>query len=62
MLLAKNKLSTIEVLISKNLVKSYISHYEFVQTINVLKEYHDMEKQQTILRLKIQTTNMDDMT
>ena len=45
-LLARNKLSTIEVLVSKDLVKSYISHYEFVQTINVLKEYHDMEKQQ----------------
>ena len=36
-LLAKNKLNTIEVLISKVLINSYISHEEFVSVNNVLK-------------------------
>ena len=36
-LLAKNKLNSIEVLISKALIDSYISHDEFVLINNVLK-------------------------
>ena len=40
---AKNKLSTIEVLISENLIDSYISRDGFVSVINVLKESDDMK-------------------
>ena len=40
-LLAKSNLSSIEVLISKELINSNIGHHEFV-LINVLKEYDDM--------------------
>ena len=35
-LLARDKLSTIEVLISKTLIGSYISNYKFVSVNNVL--------------------------
>ena len=38
-LVGKNKLNTIEVLISKALIDSYISHDEFVSVNNVLREY-----------------------
>ena len=38
-LLGKNKLNTIEVLIPKALLDSYISHDEFVSVNNLLKEY-----------------------
>ena len=41
-LLAKSKLNSIEVLISKALIDSNISHDEFVLINNVLKEYEDM--------------------
>ena len=47
-LLAKTKLNTIEVLISKVLIGLYISHYEFVSVNNVLKEYDDMKKDSTV--------------
>ena len=43
-LLAKIKLSRIEVLISKGLNDSYISHNEFVSVNDVLREYDDLEK------------------
>ena len=43
-LLAKSKLNSIEVLISKALIDSNISHDEFVLINNVLKEYEDMKK------------------
>ena len=43
-LLGKDKLNTIEVLISKALIESYISHDEFV-SINVLREYNEMEEE-----------------
>ena len=36
------KLNTIEVLISKTLIDSYISHDEFVLVNNVLREYYEM--------------------
>ena len=41
-LLTKTKLSSIEILISKALIDSDISHDEFVLVNNVLKEYDDM--------------------
>ena len=44
-LLAKSKLNNIEVLISKVLIDSNISHYEFVLINNVLKEFYDMKEQ-----------------
>ena len=43
-LLAKDKLNTIEVLISKNLIDKYIGHDEFVSVNNGLKEYDDIKK------------------
>ena len=44
-LLAKSKLSSIEVLISKALIDSNISRDEFVLINNVLKEFYDMEEE-----------------
>ena len=44
-LLGKAKLDTIEVLISKALIESYISHDEFVSVNNVLSEYNEMKKE-----------------
>ena len=45
-MLAKNKLNSIEVLISKFLNNSSISHDEFVLVNNVLKE-NDIAKKET---------------
>ena len=39
----KDKLDTLEILISKDLVYSYISHTEFVSVNNVLKKYEYMK-------------------
>ena len=39
-LFAKNKLNTIEILISKALINSYINHEEFFTVNNVLREYN----------------------
>ena len=39
-LLGKNELNTIEVLISKALVDSFIGHAEFVSVNNILREYN----------------------
>ena len=44
-LLAKSKLNSIEVLISKALIDSNISHDEFVLINNVLKEYEKMKEE-----------------
>ena len=44
-LLAKPKLNTIEVSISKALIDSNISHHKFVSINNVLKEYDDMKEE-----------------
>ena len=41
MLLAKTKLNTMEVLISKTLINSYISHGKLVSVKIVLREYND---------------------
>ena len=43
-LLAKSKLNRTEVLISKALIDSNISHDEIVLMNNVLKEYHNMKE------------------
>lgn len=45
MLLAKNKLNTVEVLISKAFIDSNISDNEFIVINNVLKEYDDMKEE-----------------
>ena len=44
-LLGKDKLNTTEVLISKSLIDSYISHDEFVSVKNVVTEFNDMKKE-----------------
>ena len=44
-LLGKVKLNTSEVLISKALIDSYISHDEFFSVNNVLREYNEMKKE-----------------
>ena len=44
-LLAKSKLNSIEVLISKALIDSVINHDEFVLINNVLKEYDEMKEE-----------------
>ena len=44
-LLGKDKLNTIEVLISKSLIDLYISHEEFVSVNNVLREYNKIKKE-----------------
>ena len=46
-MLAKSKLNTIEVLISKALIDSVISHDEFVLINNILKEYEDIKEEMT---------------
>ena len=43
--LAKSKLNSIEVLISKALIDSNISHDEFVLTNNVLKTYGNVREE-----------------
>ena len=43
--LGKDKLNTIEVLISQALINSYISHDEFVSVNNVLREYYEMKEE-----------------
>ena len=50
-LLGKTKLNTIEVLISKSLIDSYISHDGFVSVNNVLREYNEMKEEKKILKL-----------
>ena len=45
LLLAKSKLIRIEVLISKVLIDSVISHDEFVLIKNPLKEYNEMKEE-----------------
>ena len=47
-LLARTKRNTIEVLIFRALIDSYVSHDEFVN--NVLKEYDDMNEEIKILK------------
>ena len=44
MLLGKANLDTTEILISKALIDSYISHDEFVSVTNVLRKYNEIKK------------------
>ena len=44
-MLAKSKLNSIDVLISKALIDSGITHDEFVLINNALKEYEDMKEE-----------------
>ena len=44
MLLGKDQLNTIDVLVSKSLNNSYISHDKFISMNNVLNEYNDMKE------------------
>ena len=44
-MLAKSKLNSMEVLISKDLIDSVISYDEFVLINNVLKEYKEMKEE-----------------
>ena len=43
--LEKDKSNTIEVLISKSLIDSYISHDEFASINNVLREFYEMKEE-----------------
>ena len=45
MQLGKDKLNIIEVLISKTLMVSYITHDGLVSINNVLKEYYEMKEE-----------------
>ena len=47
----KYKLNPMEVLISKALIVSYISYYEFVSVNNVLREYNETKKEIKIPKL-----------
>ena len=53
-LLGKDKLNAIEVLISKALIDSYISHDEFVLVNNMLKEYNETKNE-----IKIPETSVE---
>ena len=48
-LLAKTKLNSTEVLISKPLVDSYVSHDKFVSVNNVLREYNEVKNPETLV-------------
>ena len=49
-MLAKLKLSSIEVLVSKSLIDSFISHDEFVLIDNALKHYDEMKEEMKNLK------------
>ena len=49
-MLAKSKLNSIEVLISKALMDSNINQDEFVLINNVIKEYDDMKEKRKNLK------------
>ena len=53
-LLGNDKLNTIEVLLSKALIDSYISHVKFVSVNNVLREYFELTKE-----IKIPETSVE---
>ena len=50
MLLGKDKLNTIEAIMSKALIELYIRHDEFVSINKVLREYNEMKKEIKILK------------
>ena len=45
MLLGKNKLNTMEVLITKAFIELYISHDELFSPNNTLKEYNEIKEE-----------------
>ena len=45
MLLGKDKLNTIEALISNSLINSYISHDEFISLNNELRKYNEIKEE-----------------
>ena len=70
-MLAKTKLKSIDVLISRALIGSYISQNDFVSVKNVLNESHDMKKNNwkskifnnlsiflSILKIKVKTEGL----
>ena len=57
MLLRKVKLITIEVLISKALIGSYISHGEFVSVNNELREYNEIKEEIKVMCNKLYKNN-----
>ena len=51
-MLAKSKLNSIEILISKALIDSHISHDEFVSVNNVVRKHYEMKEEiKKILKL-----------
>ena len=56
-LLGKDKLNASEVLISKALIDSYISHDEFVLVNNMLREYNEKKSE-----IKIPETSVEYVT
>ena len=44
-MLGKDNINTIEILISKALINSYISHHELISVNNVLREYNEMKEE-----------------
>ena len=54
MLLGKDKLNTIEVLIFKTLIDSYISRAEFVSVNNVLREYYEKKQERKISETSVE--------
>ena len=54
-LLVKTKLNTLEALVSRGLINSYISHHKFALVNKVLREYDDMKK--AIKNLKTSTVH-----
>ena len=50
-LLGKDMLNTIEVLISKSLIDSYISYDKFFSVNNALRKYNEMKEEIKILKL-----------
>ena len=56
--LRKIKLDTIEVLICKSLIESYISHQEFFSVNNVLREYYEVKEE---IKKILELNNMIDI-
>ena len=56
MLLANPKLNAIEVLISKALINSFISHKDFFSVNNVLREYNETKEEIKIPKSSVEYT------
>ena len=52
----KDKLNTIEVLISKALIDSYTSHDELISVNNVLRDHFEMKKEIKNLQTSVEYT------